>query len=134
MQGKQKKIETQPVAMNISFVRDTSREGEFFLQIMLPGQLEGYKKLIPLLHIKCLESTDSLTFIIVLIEEVAGELYDELIPGSILKQKKSSLSMFSKKEKIDPGLEGIKLPMAFESEHTPKIIQCFNKAIQLAMD
>jgi hypothetical protein len=32
MQGKQKKmIETQPIAMNISFVRDTSREAEFFL-------------------------------------------------------------------------------------------------------
>ena len=42
--------------------------------------------------------------------------------------------MFSKKEKVDPGLEGMKLPMAFESEHTPKIIQCFNKAIHLAMD
>jgi hypothetical protein len=87
---------------------------------MLPGQLEGFKKLIPLLHIKCLEYTDGLTFIVVLIEEVAGELYDELIPGSILKQKKSSY--FGKKEKVDPGLEGMKLPMAFESVHTPKII------------
>jgi len=57
---------------------------------MLPGQQEGYKKLIPLLNIKHLEYTDGLTFILVLVEEVAGELFDELIPGSILKQKKTS--------------------------------------------
>jgi len=76
--------------MNMSFVRDTSREGEFFLQITLPCQQEGYKKLIPLLSVKNLEYTDGLTFVLVLVEEAAGELFDELIPGSMVKQKKTS--------------------------------------------
>ena len=80
-QGKQQTKELfVPREMTLNFVRDTSREGEFFLLI----QAEGTRRLIPMLHIKCLDSKDSLTFIVCLLDELveAGEdgySYDESI-------------------------------------------------------
>jgi len=55
------------------------------LEISPLNQSQGYKKLIPLLHVKCLESSDSLTFIVVLLDN--NNTYDYIIPGATVKTK-----------------------------------------------
>ena len=68
--------------MVVSFVRDMQRMGEYYLSIeTAPDEKQPNKarekKMIPALDIKSIESTDSLSFTIILHEENMDCDYDE---------------------------------------------------------
>lgn len=84
---------------------------------------------MPILDVKQLESKDSLSFTVVLIEELREFSYDQVVPD-----KKGALGAFKTFYNKKSGIEGAHFPMSFESEHVGKIIACFNKVLMMAIE
>lgn len=136
----------------ISFIKDTQKYGEYFLQIQTPEESEqpsddigdllstkpkilAEKKLIPALDIKSIETVDALTFTIILHDDCLLNCYDIVEPSKTKKNNRTSslitafgsLMNGGSSQNSDGGF-----PMAFESEHVPQIIQCYQKLYSLA--
>ena len=80
--------------MVFSFVRDSSRFGELFLQISVPS--EQIRKFVPILAVAYLDTKDNIRFQISMCEEFNDVLFDESINDqvNVLSQKKFGSNRF----------------------------------------
>ena len=87
------------------------------------------KKLIPILDVMCIDTTDNLTFTIVLHDDCQMNSYDVAEAKPQNNRSNSLISAFgnilnnANNQRLAEG----GFPMAFESEHVPEILQGFQK-------
>lgn len=71
--------------MVLAFVRDMSKQGEYFLSVSVPG--EGVRKLVPIMAVAWLDSRDNnLTFGVQLTEECSDICFDESFTNGVAPQ------------------------------------------------